>query len=232
MRAAAAAFFTVEAAIGCGGSGPPEAKNYIVEKTNERTAMPAAYSERFARALQMAYELHARDARKGKGTSAMGHLLSVAGIVIEYGGSEDEAIAALLHDAIEDAGGLATEKRIREAFGETVASIVRGCTDTDQTPKPPWEPRKQAYLEHLASAGAAARFVSCADKLANVRSMVADLQTTGEQFWKRFNGPKHRQLWLYGAYAEEFLREPSPAMAAELSVQVKRLSRLAEEVST
>lgn len=188
--------------------------------------MIAQQSSRFARALQLAYELHADQPRKKDGPPTIGHLLSVAGIVIEYGGSEDEAIAALLHDAIEDAGGAATESRIRGEFGSVVADIVRGCSDTDQTPKPPWEPRKREYLEHLPEASASVRFVSCADKLANVRSLIADFRQKGDTLWERFNAPKERQLWLYQAYADEFERKPSPRMAAELMRQVRLLHEL------
>lgn len=190
--------------------------------------MIAVHSGRFARAMQLAYELHADDMRKGDNRPAIGHLFAVTGIVIEYGGSEDEAIAALLHDAIEDAGGKQTEMRIRDEFGAAVSDIVRGCSDTDQTPKPPWEPRKRAYLDHLPSASASVRFVSCADKLANVRDLIEGVRRRGDAFWRSFGAPKERQLWLYDAYADAFGREPSPAMAEELRIQVDRLRELAD----
>jgi len=195
-----------------------------------------SYSLRLSCALLLAHELHRTQTRKGSGRPYIGHLLSTAGIVIEYGCTEDEAIASLLHDAIEDQGGATTENRIREEFGDVVAAIVKDCSDTDQTPKPPWEPRKRAYLAHLRTAPASVRLVSCADKLANVRDMIAAYRVVGEALWERFvkdeeglRTPaevKPKQLWLYQALADEFSREPSPPMAAELSRQVRLLRDL------
>lgn len=192
------------------------------------------FSDRFAQALQTVFNWHNTIGRKDTEQSSLGHLLSVAGIVIEYEGSEDQAISALLHDAIEDVRPPPREQ-IRNQFGEEVLSIVEGCTDTDQSPKPPWRPRKERYLKHLKRAPATVRFVSCADKLANLRSLNKDLRIIGEHLWERFRKPEDnstedtraRQLWYYGECTYEFLRDPSPAMAPELKQEMEKLCALA-----
>jgi GTP pyrophosphokinase len=122
-------------------------------------------SKRFNEALTFAADLHATQTRKGSGVPYIAHLLGVASIALEYGAQEDEAIAALLHDAIEDQGGIATREEIRRRFGDTVTAIVEGCTDAHTTPKPPWRERKEAYIAHLHHASPAVILVSAADKL-------------------------------------------------------------------
>ncbi len=124
-------------------------------------------NERFDQALNYAIQLHADQLRKGSGVPYLAHLLSVTALVLEDGGSEDEAIAALLHDAVEDQGGLATLEEIRSKFGTHVADIVAGCTDSFEDPRPPWKQRKDRYLQHLAQATPEVRRVSLADKLHN-----------------------------------------------------------------
>ena len=109
-------------------------------------------TNRFEEALTYAARAHNQQTRKGNNVPYISHLLSVAAIVLENGGSEDEAIAALLHDAVEDAGGPQRRADIAQTFGETVARIVDGCTDTDETPKPPWRERKERYIAHLEEA--------------------------------------------------------------------------------
>ena len=107
-------------------------------------------SHRFKDALDYATDLHATQVRKGSGVPYIGHLLAVASIVLDYGGTEDEAIAALLHDAVEDQGGDATRQEIIRRFGPEIAAIVDGCTDAETIPKPPWRKRKEDYIVHLA----------------------------------------------------------------------------------
>src|SRR5580658_3136535 len=119
----------------------------------------------FAEALTFAAHLHGAQTRKGGDVPYVSHLLCVAGLVLEFGGSEDEAIAALLHDAVEDQGGQLTLERIRRRFGSTVADIVEACSDADVEPKPAWRPRKEAYIAHVGSASDSARLVSAADKI-------------------------------------------------------------------
>ena len=176
-----------------------------------------ALTERFDRAAQVARTLHAEQHRKGGEIPYFAHLLAVASLVIEDGGDEDEAIAALLHDAVEDQGGADTLKVIRLQFGDRVAAIVQACSDTDVIPKPPWRERKEAYIEHLGSAESSTLRVSLADKLHNARTILFDLREQGPALWGRFTTESAEdQLWCYGALANAFeVREAGP-MAAEL----------------
>src|ERR1700746_1675667 len=141
------------------------------------------FSDRFVKALGYAARLHGRQIRKRTERPYVGHLLGVTSIVIEYGGDEDMAIAALLHDAVEDQGGAPMLREIRRRFGKRVAHIVDGCTDTDLDPKPPWRQRKEDYIAHLRTADADTRLVSAADKLHNVRSIVAAYREIGDRVW-------------------------------------------------
>src|SRR5262249_27252192 len=134
-------------------------------------------SDRFADAFQYALALHRNQARKDTPIPYLSHLMSVSGLALELGASEDEAIAALLHDAVEDQG--VTVEEISQRFGKTVAMIVEGCTDTDKVPKPPWRARKESYIAHVRSAPASVRLVSSCDKLHNARSIVADYRRQG-----------------------------------------------------
>lgn len=183
------------------------------------------YTEKFEDALRYAASLHRDQTRKGTGTPYVTHLLAVAAIVGENGGMEDEAIAGLLHDAPEDAGGEARLEEIRARFGDAVADIVAGCTDTYEDPKPPWRERKEAYLDHLAEAPAPVRLVSAADKLHNARSVLADYRSAGEDLWGRFNGGREGTLWYYQAVADA-LAGDGP-VADELGRAVTELERLA-----
>ena len=191
----------------------------------------ATLGERFTRALRLAFELHSGQTRKGSGTPYFGHLLGVTAIVIETGGSEDEAIAALLHDAAEDQGGVETLQRIREEFGPEVAAIVESCSDSLGEPKPPWHERKRAYLEHLEHASEPALRVSLADKLHNARTIVVDYRDVGEALWDRFNAPRDDVLAYYRSLAATFSRRMPGALATQLSVTVSELDALVEETS-
>lgn len=184
-------------------------------------------SDRFERALVYAAQLHARQRRKGSRVPYVSHLLATAALVLEYGGGEDEAIAALLHDAVEDQGGPKTLAAIRRRFGPVVADIVQACSDTDVTPKPPWRPRKEAYLAHLRRAPAAVRLVSAADKLHNARSTVADLQRFGQSVWGRFHAGPQEQLWYYRSLVVIFTRRGPRPLARELERVVAEMARLA-----
>jgi GTP pyrophosphokinase len=185
-------------------------------------------SPRFDVALVFASRLHAGQARKGTAVPYVAHLLAVAAIVLEYGGNETEAIAALLHDAIEDQGGAATRETIRRLFGEEVVSIVNGCTDAETTPKPPWRERKEAYVEHVRHATSAVRLVSAADKLHNARSILADLRACGEQIWSRFKGGRDGTLWYYRSLVEAYRAGgQSTPLVEELDRVVTEIERLA-----
>ena len=186
---------------------------------------------RFARALELAYDLHAGQTRKGSGVPYFGHLLGVASIVIESGSSEDEAVAALLHDAVEDQGGRETLERIRGEFGDEVADIVEACSDSMGHPKPPWKERKRAYLEHLEEASEPALRVSLADKLHNARTIVVDYREAGEALWERFNAGRDEVLAYYRALAAIFSRRIPGAVATELAVTLAELDGLVAAVS-
>jgi (p)ppGpp synthase/HD superfamily hydrolase len=187
---------------------------------------------RFTKALELAYELHAEQTRKGSGVPYFGHLLGVTSIVVETGSSEDEAIAALLHDAAEDQGGRETLERIRSEFGDAVAEIVESCSDSLGEPKPPWKERKRAYLEHLSDdAEEPALRVSLADKLHNVRTIVVDYRAVGEPLWERFNAGRDEVLAYYRALAAIFSRRTPGALATELAVTVAELDSLVAAVS-
>jgi (p)ppGpp synthase/HD superfamily hydrolase len=161
-------------------------------------------SPRFDQALHYTALVHAGQSRTGTGAPYMAHLLGVASLTLEYGGNEDEAIAALLHDAVEDAGGAPRMADIRLRFGPVVADIVAGCTDSDATPKPPWRERKENYLARLPRKTAGARLVSAADKLYNVRAILHHYRRDGEAVWSRFCGERSGILWYYRTLVTAF----------------------------
>jgi (p)ppGpp synthase/HD superfamily hydrolase len=184
-------------------------------------------TDRFKEALCFATDLHADQIRKGSGVPYVAHLLGVTSLVLEFGGSEDEAIAALLHDAVEDQGGQATRQLIAEKFGENVALIVDGCTDSDLTPKPPWQERKETYINHVNAASSSVRLVSSCDKLYNVRSILADYRLMGDQIWERFKGgKKDGTLWYYQRLVEEYKKTGNHPIYDELERTVAELLRL------
>ena len=183
--------------------------------------------ERFGRALLLGVELHASQPRKGNTLPYLGHVLGVASLVIDDGGSEDEIIAALLHDGPEDQGGETTLERIRAEFGDGVAGIVAECSDTFEDPKPPWRERKEAYLKHLETASDGALRVSLADKLHNARAILADYRVLGEDLWHRFAGKRDGTIWYYAALSATFARRRPGAMAEELARTVSEIKRLA-----
>ena len=160
-------------------------------------------TERFDNALQFAHGVHRSQPRKDTTIPYVSHLLSVAGLVLESGGDEDLAIAALLHDAVEDAEDMSGEDmsdRIRAKFGDRVADIVDGCSDAKSSPggsKPPWRSRKEAYLEHLRSATNDVLRVSIADKVHNARSIATDQDRFGEKLWERFSSTSEESRWYY-----------------------------------
>jgi (p)ppGpp synthase/HD superfamily hydrolase len=184
-------------------------------------------TERFERALAYAAALHRDQKRRGSDTPYVAHLLATAATAIENGADEDEAIAALLHDAVEDQGGAATRAEIATRFGERVAAIVEECSDTDQDPKPPWRERKEAYLAHLRRASPSARFVSACDKLHNARSLLADYERRGEEIWEIFNGGRAGTLWYYRAIVDALSEGEPSAVVSELRRTVDRLEEKA-----
>jgi len=153
--------------------------------------------------------------------------MGVASTVLEFGGDEDLAIAALLHDVVEDCGGAPMLKEVRRRFGARVAKIVDGCTDADTYPKPPWRERKETYIQHLKTADAETRLVSAADKLNNVRSILSDYRDVGESVWDRFKGGRDGTLWYYRALLDEFLRRKPNRLIRELELAVNELEATA-----
>jgi (p)ppGpp synthase/HD superfamily hydrolase len=169
---------------------------------------------RFEEALIYASHLHGAQLRKGTSIPYLSHLLGVASLAIENGADEDEAIAALLHDAVEDQGGAPRLKDIRSRFGDRVAEIVRDCSDSDTEPKPPWRARKEQYIAKITDKSKSTLLVSLADKTHNAQAILSDLHEHGDVVWERFNGGKEGSLWYYAAISEAFGRV-SPGPAAE-----------------
>jgi (p)ppGpp synthase/HD superfamily hydrolase len=179
----------------------------------------------FVDAIQYAMEKHGTQTRKGSDIPYLGHLLSVAGLVIDADGTETQAIAALLHDAAEDQGGEATLAEIREKFGTAVATIVRQCSDTFDTPKPPWRERKENYIRHLPEASDEAILVSLADKLHNARALLRDFRDVGDELWERFNEQDPQQhLWYYRSLLKVYTDRGHDGMVAELRDAIDALA--------
>ena len=185
-------------------------------------------SSRFADALVYAATLHAKQQRKLSGSPYVGHLLAVAGIVLQFGGDEDEAIGALLHDAAEDQGGEAAADDIRRRFGDRVADLAIACSDTMVTPKPPWRERKEAHVAHMRQADESVRLIVAADKLDNARSILADYRLHGEALWQHFRGRRDGTLWYYRAMIEALGRAGRAGrIITEVEKVVEQLEQLA-----
>jgi (p)ppGpp synthase/HD superfamily hydrolase len=170
-------------------------------------------SDRYRAALTFAFDLHRRQERKGSGVPYVAHVLGVSSLTMEYGGDEDAAIAALLHDAVEDHGGLVMLGQIENAFGSNVAAIVLSCTDSHESPKPPWRERKEKYIAHLRAAPPEAQLVAACDKLYNLRTILADYRTVGEALWGRFTGGREGVLWYYQTLADRGFSIDNPVVA-------------------
>lgn len=181
---------------------------------------------RFADGLEYATKLHAQQSRKGTRVPYIAHLLGVASIVLAEGGDEEMAIAALLHDAVEDQGGKPTLREIERRFGKRVARLVEACTDADTIPKPPWKDRKTRYIEAIRHEPADARLISAADKLHNARDILADYRQHGEEVWKRFRGGREGTLWYYRALVKAFRAAGSNRLVDELDRVVAELEHL------
>jgi (p)ppGpp synthase/HD superfamily hydrolase len=183
-------------------------------------------TSRFSQALVYAADAHKDQTRKGTNVPYVAHVLAVAALALENGATEDEAIAALLHDTAEDCGGEARLRDVRERFGATVADIVWGCSDTMETPKPPWRERKEAYLHRLDAESPSVLLVSACDKLHNVRSLLVSIRNDGEAAWARFKGGKAGTLWYYRAALATLKRlGVSPRLAHELEISLEELHR-------
>lgn len=168
-------------------------------------------TDKFDRALLYATHVHGGQVRKKTSVPYVAHLLAVAATVLEYGGDEDSAIAGLLHDAVEDQGGVARLNDIRNRFGDKVAGIVESCSDSTADTakgekKEDWQVRKESYLRHLHRVDEDTLLVSLSDKVHNARSILRDLRKheIGALVWDKFNQPRERTLWYYGELAKAF----------------------------
>ena len=188
----------------------------------------ATLTPRFDEAFAYTHQTHAGHTRKGNGVPYIGHLMGVASIVIDDGGSEDEAIAALLHDAAEDSGGRARLDDIRGRFGDQVAKIVEDCTDAWTDPKPPWMDRKRHYVDHARTLAPASLRVSAADKVHNAYAILRDLRNTGEAVWQRFEleraGPDDI-VWYYQALVRAYREAGGGRLVDELDRIVRAIER-------
>lgn len=176
---------------------------------------------RLDEAVKYAREVHATQTRKGSGTPYLGHLIGVASIVLDDGGSEDEAIGALLHDAAEDQGGRGRLAAIRARFGDAVARIVEDCTDSWDTPKAPWAERKRAYVRHARTLPPPSLRVSAADKVHNTYTLLRDLRNEGETVWSRYGATADDVM----AYYEGLVRAYRQAGGGRLVDELDRIVR-------
>ena len=218
-------------------SASPEASRPSPESSDGRAKLPKphfAVGERLVRAFTLAVELHSRQARKQRGIPYISHLMDVSALVMQYGGSEDQAIAALLHDGPEDNGGRATLERITREFGSHVARMVQDCSDSYEGEDDglTWMERKQAQF-NLFSADAL--FDSClvyaADKISNTRTLTDFLRRSGHHAWKAFAGKPHRKVWYMREMAAIFRgRGTEPGMVEELDRCLDTLEQVMVEV--
>jgi len=195
------------------------------ERGKRAGAKPPPLGPRLQRAFRYAATKHEGQTRKATAVPYLSHLMAVASLVLEAGGDEDMAIAALLHDVVEDCGGMPRLREIRRQFGPRVARIVEGCTDTFVEPKPEWVERKKGYLEEVKHANDQTRLVSASDKLHNVRTILTDYRKDGEAIWGRFSGKKEGTLWYYRALSDEYARKPN-RITRELELAVRELECL------
>jgi (p)ppGpp synthase/HD superfamily hydrolase len=186
---------------------------------------PPKLGPRLQKAFRYAAEKHGGQARKGTAVPYLSHLMAVTSLVLEAGGDEGMAIAALLHDVVEDCGGMPRLREIRKQFGTRVAKIVEGCTDSFGEPKPAWIERKKDYLREVKSADRETRLVSASDKLHNVRTILTDYRQDGEAIWERFSGKREGTLWYYRALSDEYRRKPN-RITRELEIAVRELENL------
>lgn len=182
---------------------------------------------KFAEAVGVAAKMFADKTKKGTNVPYISHLLGTCSIALEHGATEDEAIAALLHDTIEDIKPTAEARAAVEYFGKEVLRIVEACSDSDTHPKPPWQERKERYLDRLAREGHAVLLVSASDKLHNARAIVTDLRHQGSSVWERFNAPREKQLWYYRELVKIFSKHlvENPALVAELDLAVTEMEK-------
>jgi len=187
---------------------------------------PPHLGPRLQKAFRYAAEKHAGQTRKQTAVPYLSHLMAVTSLVLEGGGDEEMAIAALLHDVVEDCGGAPRLREVQKMFGTRVAKIVEGCTDSFSDPKLPWVVRKEEYLKRLKHEDSETRLVSASDKLHNVRTVITDYRQYGESIWKRFSGGREGTLWYYRALNDEFQRRKPNRITRELALAVAELQKM------
>ncbi|HJT80910.1 MAG TPA: HD domain-containing protein [Chthoniobacterales bacterium] len=204
--------------------------NVVTKRQSRRRPRPnngPRLSPKFKRAVLYAASIHGGKLRKKTRIPDIGHILGVTAIALEYGADETEAIAALLHDAVEDAGGKKRLLDIRRKFGPEVAKIVEGCTDSLEESKPRWLERKKQYVRHVRNASVATKLVSAADKLQNVRSLLRNYREEGDRLWKRYTSGKAGALWYYRELVRAFTGKRIEPLVKELDRAVSELEWLA-----
>jgi (p)ppGpp synthase/HD superfamily hydrolase len=213
-------------------SAANENRNVIANDDPEIS--PLYFTERLTLAVDYARHLHI-ERRKGTGIPYMAHLFGVASLVMGEAGlsgavvTEDMVIAALLHDAVEDHGGALRLKDIRINFGDEVARMVEGLSDTlaeDPNNKEPWEERKRVYIERVRNEPADVRLISAADKLYNARSILEDYREIGAEIWKRFQRPRDLQIWYLESLLEVFKASGKMRIVGELERVVAELKEI------
>lgn len=183
-------------------------------------------TERFQRALEMALHLHMTQKRKGTDVPYIAHLMGVSSMVLTCGGGEDEAIAGLLHDAVEDQGGLETLQKIREWFGDKVADMVMECSDAWVYPKPPWKERKTQFIKSLKSKSLSSRLIILADKIFNLWDILYSFRCVGERVFDRFSHPREDTFWYYDSIIKEFKEiDPNNPLLKDLECIFETLKR-------
>ncbi len=200
-------------------------------KTEPTAQPPEARPDRLAEAFAYAADLHRGHKRKGTAIPYISHLMAVAALVQEYGGDEDQVIAALLHDGPEDRGGEATLAKIRRRFGERVARIVKECSDTFKKPKPPWLERKKNYLAHLHEASPETFLVSLADKVHNIRSITSDFHEHGDELWQRFRMGRRGTLWYYQRLLQIYEESAPPELGPLVGELCRSLDQLGQLIA-
>jgi len=181
-------------------------------------------SRKFESALAFANQVHAHQKRKDSGAPYFAHVIGVAALVLEDGGSEEEAIAALLHDTAEDQGGQAMLDEIAERFGKTIAQIVAECSDTLISPKPPWQARKENHINGLRTARPETIRIMLADKVYNSRNLLRSLQERGEIVWENFKGGRDGTIWYFQQMYAVFAETKSGYMLDEFARNIKRIA--------
>jgi len=188
-------------------------------------------SDTIVSAFNFAYSIHREQFRKGSQIPYITHAMAVAGLVGEFGGSEMQMAAALLHDTVEDGDGLKTLAEVREVFGDHIADLVQACSDAFVKPKPPWRERKERFIEAMRTASPEVRLIIAADKLHNAMTTLRDLRVEGDAVWQRFNGGREGSLWVYAEMVRALSQDWRHPILAHLAEVVDALHRASHDAA-